>query len=54
MKSGIIMCQGCDKEFSVYVHKSQDSNWYVKRQMSSCKEHTKDTKKTTIHKNKRY
>ena len=54
MKSGLVICSGCNKDFKVYIHKTEDKDWYVDKSLDSCKAHTRDVKKNTIHKNKRY
>ena len=48
-----VMCDTCDKEFSVLSNESGSKDWYVSKNLPNCKHHTKDNKRSTIHKHLR-
>ena len=46
-----VMCDTCDKEFSVLSNESGSKDWYVSKNLPNCSHHSKTKdKKTTIHK----
>ena len=51
MKTAMVICSECNKEFSVYVHKkNKDAGWYIEN-LPNCKHHKfNKNKKNTIHK----
>ena len=51
-----VMCNGCDKEFNITTDDREAAahDWYVMTSLPNCKHHTKESKKTTIHKSLRY
>ena len=49
-----VICDGCGEDFNILTNDMEAKNWYVEKPLSSCSHHTKDNKKTTIHKTKRY
>jgi len=49
-----VMCNTCDKEFDITTNKRGAKGWYVDTNLPNCKHHTKESKKTTIHKSLRF
>ena len=48
-----IMCDTREEEFNVLSDDREAKDWYVPKNLPNCKHHTKDNKRSTIHKHLR-